>query len=211
MNDLVLTSNQLSDISHFYKSIDYNFHPDDIKLFDQNGYDLTTLEQVYASEHGYDCIYHRPSHIALKYEWFMQEEKYEGAVINHCNLFERKGFAEDAKHQLELLTNSYPILYKIIKMRPKWGCDFSIDYCDREGNVFEILHWEWDSIYYHEHIDKKLKYEKLFLDIDWDDAGKQLLKKKDEWWHLGFFEQSDYKCKYFGVEPEQFKMVLWEK
>ena len=55
------------------------------------------------------------------------------------------------------------------------------------------------------------KYEKLFLDIDWDDAGKQLLKKKDEWWHLGFFEQSDYKCKYFGVEPEQFKMVLWEK
>ena len=72
MNDLVLTSNQLSDISHFYKSIDYNFHPDDIKLFDQNGYDLTTLEQVYASEHGYDCIFHRPSHIALKYEWFMQ-------------------------------------------------------------------------------------------------------------------------------------------
>ena len=65
MNDLVLTSNQLSDISHFYKSIDYNFHPDDIKLFDQNGYDLTTLEQVYASEHGYDCIFHRSSHIAL--------------------------------------------------------------------------------------------------------------------------------------------------
>ena len=30
MNDLVLTSNQLSDISHFYKSIDYSFHPEDI-------------------------------------------------------------------------------------------------------------------------------------------------------------------------------------
>ena len=50
MNDLVLTSNELSDISHFYKNINYNFSPKDISLFDQNGYDLTTLEIAYARE-----------------------------------------------------------------------------------------------------------------------------------------------------------------
>jgi len=56
---------------------------------------------------------------------------------------------------------------------------------------------------------KELMEPKL-LSIDWQDAGKSLLDKKDQWHHLGFFEQSDWKCAFFGVPKEQFKMVAWQ-
>jgi len=39
---------------------------------------------------------------------------------------------------------------------------------------------------------------------------KQLLDRKEEWYKLGFFEQSDYKTKFFGIEKERFKMVIWK-
>ncbi len=45
--------------------------------------------------------------------------------------------------------------------------------------------------------------------IDWQDAGQQILSKKDQWHHLDFFAQSRWKCDYFGVPEERFKMVAW--
>jgi hypothetical protein len=52
--------------------------------------------------------------------------------------------------------------------------------------------------------------EPKLLAIDWEDAGKQLLKRKDEWHSLDFFAQSDWKCNYFNLLPERFKMVAWK-
>ena len=46
--------------------------------------------------------------------------------------------------------------------------------------------------------------------IDWDHAGEQMLLHKDKWHHLGFFEQSDWKCNFFGIPKERFKMVIWK-
>ena len=131
-------------------------------------------------------------------------------MFNHCNLFERKGYHDEAKDQLLEWTKANPMIWKIVKIKPKWGLDFSVDYVDRRGNVFEVLHWEWDSFNYSEVIDKRNIYESKLIDTDWNDAAEKLLKRKDEWYNLDFFAQSEWKCKYFGIEPEQFKMVLWE-
>ena len=49
------------------------------------------------------------------------------------------------------------------------------------------------------------------LNTDWEDAAKTLINKKDEWHGLDFFAQSKWKSDFFGVEPEQFKMVLLDK
>jgi hypothetical protein len=46
--------------------------------------------------------------------------------------------------------------------------------------------------------------------VDWNDAAQRILKRKDEWHHLGFFEQSEWKTRFFGIEKERFKMVLWQ-
>jgi hypothetical protein len=84
-----------------------------------------------------------------------------------------------------------------------------MDYVDRSGNTFEVLHWEWDSFNYDEIQLVKQQIEPILSNIDWQDAGKEILKYKDQWHHLSFFGQSDWKCNYFGIPKEQFKMVAW--
>ena len=111
---------------------------------------------------------------------------------------------------MEQFAEKCPLVHKVLQIRPKWGLDFSIDYADAEGNVFEVLHWEWDSFDYKE-IKEKKKYMDDFLQAqDFDEMALRLLDKKSEWHHLGFFEQSDYKTQFFGIEKERFKMVLWK-
>jgi len=84
-----------------------------------------------------------------------------------------------------------------------------MDYVDREGNAFEVLHWEGDSFVYEETECIRKIVEPVLLAIDWRDAAQQILSKKDQWHHLDFFAQSAWKCKYFGVPEERFKMVAW--
>jgi hypothetical protein len=181
------------------------------ELFDQNGYDLTPLEQLYAEANGQAGRWHRPNHYALKYDWFTDEQNsVTGAHINHALLFERKGYIGAALEQLESWAQHNNLIYKIIKMLPKWGMDISVDYVDSNGNVFELLHWEYDGFNYQEIADKKIHIEKFLLDVDWDHAAKTMIRRKSEWHHLGFFEQSAWKTEFFGIERERFKMVLWQ-
>jgi hypothetical protein len=50
----------------------------------------------------------------------------------------------------------------------------------------------------------------MFLNQDWEAAAKELLRRKQEWHDLDFFTQSDYKCAFFGLPSERFKMVAWQ-
>ena len=194
------------------RPIDFNYTPStsDVELFDQNGYDLTPLERMYADANGQSGKWHRPNHFALKYDWFTAEEKTTGAHINHALCFERKGYTGEARAQLQTLAKTNNLIHKILQMRPKWGLDISVDYVDTQGNVFEVLHWEWDGFDYKEVHDKKQQIEPFLLSIDWNDAAGKILSRKDEWHHLGFFEQSEWKTRFFGIEKERFKMVLWQ-
>ena len=87
-------------------------------------------------------------------------------------------------------------LHKLVSLKPKWGLDFSIDYCDREGNVFEVLHWEFDGFDYNEIADKKIEMDEFLTQQDWNHSAQQILKHKQEWHHLGFFEQSEWKTNF---------------
>lgn len=212
MQDFVLTDNQWNPDGYWSHPLPGYFAPKiyHLDLFDQNGYDLTELEKLFADVNVTSTQLHRSHRTAIKQPWFDQVDKIEGAVLNHSLLFERKGFAGEALSQLKMWTKYFPRIWQLIRLRPKWGLDFSMDYADVYGNCFEILHWEYDGFDYNELQDIKQQVEPVLAAIDWDDAAQQLLKRKDEWHHLGFFEQSDYKCKYFGIVRERFKMVAWE-
>ena len=211
MLDLQLTENQFDPIAYWTKpmaKLVYMPCAEDLDLFDQNGYDLTVVEQHYMTN---NVSHHRNRwHHCLKQDWIVQTPKINGAVLNHSLLFERKGYQGPALDQLKHWAKSLPLLYKVISIRPKWGLDFSMDYVDTAGNAFEVLHWEWDGFEYNQVQDRKLRYQDQLISIDWDDAAQHLLKHKDDWHHLDFFEQSDWKCKYFGIEKERFKMVIWQ-
>lgn len=213
MKDLVLSSFELDPNGYWEKPVDKLLFipiPSDLDLFDQNGYDLTELEKQFANHNHSTTHLHRSHRTALKNPWFTQPQKIEGAVLNHSLLFERKAYSGEARTQLERWSTDLPLIHKLLALRPKWGLDFSMDYVDRDGNSFEVLHWEYDGFDYNEIQEKKIKYEPLLLDTDWDYAGKQILKHKDQWHHLDFFKQSEWKCQYFGIENERFKMVIWE-
>ena len=213
MSNVGITNNQLNPNGYWDKPVEkilYIPTVEDLELFDQNGYDLTQLEKHFAYSNFAKPKLHRDHIHAIKQDWFTQERTIEGAVLNHSLLFERKAYSGAALDQLTHWARELPLINKVIAMRPKWGLDFSMDYVDRKGNAFEILHWEWDCFNYEEICAVKAKIEPILLSIDWEQAAQDLIKYKDNWHSLSFFDQSDWKCNYFGIPKEQFKMVIWE-
>ena len=200
--------------------IDLNRHPINsnsysmLNLFDQNGYDLTELEKVYSLYNDDEYYSHRQHRFSIKKPWYYQvPEATEGPVINHCYLFERKGYSGAARKQLELWASQIPIFCKLLAIKPKWGIDFSMDYVgnDGQGNMIacELFHYEYDCFSFEEAEEAKLRVENVIENTDWNEAAKTLLSRKSEWENLPFFEQSDWKCNFFGLPSEQFKMVTW--
>jgi len=209
---LILSNYQFNETATWQRPIDYNYTPvvSDMELFDQNGYDMCPLEMKYAEANQDPGKWHRPNHVALKHNWFKDEQlSNSGPHINHALCFERKGYSGEAMAQLHAHAKTNNLIYKLIKIKPKWGLDISIDYTDADGNVFELLHWEWDGFDHDEVNEKKQYMEKILQRVDWKDAADTMLKRKEEWHHLDFFSQSEWKTKFFGVEKERFKMVLW--
>ena len=213
MSTVVITDNQFDPNGYWDQPIEkllYQPTIEDLDLFDQNGYDLTLLEQHFAYGNRVKPKKHRDHLRALKQEWFTQLPRTEGAHLNHSLLFERKGYTGAALEDLKFWARTLPLINKVIALRPKWGLDFSMDYVDREGRAFEILHWEWDSFVYEEVEQIKTTVEPILLAIDWADAADQILAHKEQWYHLDFFAQSRWKCQYFGIPEERFKMVAWQ-
>lgn len=191
---------------------------DMLALFDQNGYDLTELEKVYSLYNDDEFLNHRTHRFAIKKPWYYQvPEPYEGPVLNHCYLFERKGYTGAAREQLELWAKGdpvkgippVPLFYKLLAIRPKWGIDFSMDYVGRDGTVCELFHYEWDSFSYEEAEESRLRLEQVIENTNWNQAAKELLDSRVIWENMSFFEQSDWKCAFFGLPSEQFKSVIW--
>ena len=213
MSLVTLTNNTLDPNGYWEQPIAkilYQPTIDDLDLFDQNGYDLTPLEQHFAYSNKVKPKKHREHLRAIKQDWFIQQPAIEGAHLNHSLLFERKGYTGAALEELKFWARTLPLVNKVIALRPKWGLDFSMDYVDREGRAFEVLHWEWDSFDYEEICAVKDSVEPILAKIDWTDASQQILAHKDEWYSLDFFAQSRWKCKYFGIPEERFKMVSWQ-
>jgi hypothetical protein len=212
MSSVVITDNRFDPNGYWDKPVEkivYLPTAEDLALFDQNGYDLTDLEKHYAYSNWNKPKKHREHRVALKQPWFAQEHSIEGAVLNHSLLFERKGYTGLALKELKMWARDLPLIQKVIAIRPKWGLDFSMDYVDREGNAFEVLHWEWDSFNYDEIQAVKETIEPVLKSIDWQEAAQNILAKKAQWHDLDFFAQSAWKCHYFGVPEERFKMVAW--
>jgi hypothetical protein len=207
---MILTKSKLHRDAHFVNAteeVDVLKDINSVDLFDQNGYHLTKAEQAFLSYNGYQPIERRHED-CLRYDWLTWNKR-TGAHINHSDLFERKGFSDHAKEQLLAFASVNPMLYKLVKMKPKWGIDISIDYVSTDA-VFEVFHYEWDSFEYDAVIEKKLEIEKFVLNLDWDEVAKDLWKKKDKWYNLDFFEQTQWRTDYFGLSPEKFKNVIWE-
>jgi hypothetical protein len=207
---LLKTDRILNHERYWLKPIDQPLKYDDLSLFDQNGYDLTRAEQYYASANGYKPKEHR-YRFTCKEPWYVESYRsIEGAHLNHADLYFRRGFGGDAREQLKEIVREQPVFHKLMSMRPKWGMDISVDYADKQGNVFELLHFEWDGFFFDHVLEMKRQVEHVIANIDWDEGAKEMLERKDEWHSLDFFGQSDWKQAFWGLPKEQFKEVIWK-
>ena len=178
-----------------------------VDLCDQTGYHLTQAEQSYIDFSDFNMI-DRRTEDCMRQDWFEWDKKH-GVHINHSDLFERKGFDGEALEQLEYYAEKNPMLYKLIRMKPKWGIDISIDYVSKD-KVFEVFHYEWDSFNLDLVQEKKKEIEQFVLSIDWKETAEELWFMRDKWLYLDFFDQTKWRTDYFGLSPEKFKNVVWE-
>ena len=209
--NLQLTDNELNKQGYWINPINQDGYfpsPNDLSLFDVNGYDLCLLEQEY-SKHNTPATEHHYK-LAIKKDWMVDLDKsISGCHINHALLFERKGYSGPALQQLKDWSEKLPLVNKLIHINPKWGIDLSIDYIDNNGNVFELFHYEWDSFDYEKVMQAKKEIEYLTSNTNWDEAALELIARKDEWISLPFFKQSDWKCAFYGIQSENFKENVW--
>lgn len=183
--------------------------PQWVELFDQNGYRLTLLEREYSISNDQPCVYHRDEK-AVRKVWMKDSGLTTGVHLNHAFLFERKGYSGEALHQLKQFAKVNNLIHKLINYKGKWGVDLSIDYVDGDGNSMEVLHFEYDGYELDEIQEVKNTVENKIKSIDWDSAAKNILKRKEEWINLEFFEQSEWKTSYFGLPRERFKVLAWQ-
>ena len=205
---ITLSKNNFNPNPHYTLPIDLDESIDlksTIDTFDQNGFDLTDLEILYAKKMDLDIKKVRHTHFVLKDDWFTAEPTDRGCHINHAVIFERKGFSGAAKEQMIGLADKCPLIHKVLQIKPKWGLDFSVDYADAQGNVFEVLHWEWDTFDFEEIQQKKKQMDIFLLSQDWNKMAQQLLDRKEEWYKLGFFEQSDYKTHFLALKKNNLR------
>jgi len=223
MNNLVVTNNKFNSNGYWVKTIE-GFDkfptaggqiiypgPEHLELFDQDGFAMSNIEQWFANANKETLSTHYTDQECLRQPWIKQEGVvFEGTNLNHSLLFERRGFKGEALEKLKLWAQWNTQLYKLIKLRPKWGLDFSIDYTDKEGNCIEVLHYEHDEFSYEKIEERRILVEPVFLNKDWDDIAKQMIKRKNEWGHLDLFAQGFWKCNFLGIPKDNQKMISWE-
>lgn len=184
-------------------------HADALDRFDQSGYDLCLLEQEYAKANMGSHDYMRYK-ACIKQDWYINDHAHKGVHINHSDLYERKGYHGYALEQLGHWAPGNNLLWKMIKLKPKWGIDMSIDYVDDRGTVMELFHYEWDDTELDTVLEKKEIIELVIENNDWENVASTKLLRKDEWQHLDFTGQSVWTTKFLGLPKERFKLVPWK-
>lgn len=181
-----------------------------VYLFDQQGYSFTHLEMKHCLTNGFEDVLdlHQTGQWTIKLPWFIEKESNNYLHLNHSMLIERKGFADEALSTLTYYANARPKLWKLAMMHPKWGVDISVDYSGPDA-VFEVFHFEWDSFSYDETTEMQYRLEEFIEACDFEHMAKALWTKRDEWLHLTYDKMSDYKCDFFGVPRERYKLANW--
>lgn len=180
-----------------------------VDLYAPNGFSLTPLEIALVKAN--NGKFYAPDDFSQRKDWIGQEPKQqEGVVLNHSHILYRRAYAGAALKNLELAAEYNPTIHRVIQQRPRWGLDFCVEWIDRSGNVFEIIHWEYDTFNYPEIEELRQRYETKFITTDWEAGARYLLARKSEWHGLGWIPQSTYKCNFFGLIPENFGQVPWK-
>lgn len=167
-----------------------------IRYFDNDGFELSFLEQEYYRE---NKIRLAPvlNHACDQQEWLVcKSDKFK---LDHSLILQRWSFVGEARQQLETKKVQYPQLNKYLKLHPKWGIDFALEYYDGDTSL-EVLHIEIDYRNFYEATAAKSYLEEKLIATDWEDFTTRLLLNKSKWEGLNGMEQNDWKAVFWGLK-----------
>jgi hypothetical protein len=172
---------------------------DDFKYYDKDGFELNVAEQKFYSAMGYPINHPILNHCCWQEPWFSLEDSANKLILDHSMFLCRCDYADDALDLLQQFKKIVPTAEYLIRTRTKWGLDFALDALDAQGNIFEVIHVEFDSFNYDEFINKMLALEHTIMHTDWVSAAKSIDDHKQEWGHLTGFSSNDWKANFlFG-------------
>ena len=172
-----------------------NLTKEDFQYYDKDGFELNRAEQKFYA------AMHRPinfpilNHCCWQEPWFAIEREDLGLIVDHAMFLCRANYAGKAAEQLEKLKPSIPQVDLLLRTRTKWGFDFALD-AIRDGEVFEVIHIEYDSNDYENFTNRFINFEYLVRHTDWVDCANRVWAERDKWKPLKGFEQNHWKAKF---------------
>ena len=167
---------------------------DDFQYFDKDGFELNRAEEkLYrANELSVDTGYlHKVAYMA---NWIDLEEAEEPRFfMDHSFTCFRANYRGEAQKQIEEIAKWHPPARWLLQIRPKWGFDMDLNAVSNSGEIFELLHFEYDSYYYTDFVTQKKRVEDKLISIDWNAAADEVWDRRSEWEMWPGFKQNDWK------------------
>ena len=168
--------------------------------FDKDGYEVATPIERLHYEYNGALIGDVQYHTACCQQWYRDNDSSEsGLILDHTQILHRWAYAGAAREAIERAATVRPVLNKLLRIKPKWGIDFLIDYVTHE-HCFEVFHIEQDAVTYNDAVDLKDRAEELIDSADWEGRIQEIIDRKSEWQDLCSDDQSDWKARFWGWE-----------
>lgn len=201
-----ITENKFNDNLNLTTRVSNDYFTDKyVAYFDNDGFELSYLEQEYYREHKVPLT-NILNHLGNQLLWI--ECNSSSFKLDHCTLSQRWAFEGEARCQLLNHVHRFPELLKYLNLRPKWGLDFALEYYNKDTFV-EVMHFEMDYESYNEAVQAKKYFETKILETDWDLFVAMLLSSEDEWSRLRGMEQNDWKAKLWGLDKAEVTLKTW--
>ena len=175
---------------------------DDFLYYDKDGFELNLAEQKYYSAMNYPINHPILNHRCWQEPWFSLQDEHPSLHLDHSMFLCRASYQGAAREQLRELQSTVPLAGYLLKTKQKWGFDIALDDQAPDGDMFEVIHIEYDSYDYDEFRDNMMYIEYRFFIMDWQLAAQKIWSLRDKWQHLKGVEQNHWKANY---------LIGWDK
>jgi hypothetical protein len=169
---------------------------DDFLYYDKDGFELNLAEQKYYSAMNYPINHPILNHTCWQEPWFSLQDEHPSLHLDHSMFLCRASYQGAAREQLRELQSTVPLAGYLLKTKQKWGFDIALDDQAPGGDMFEVIHIEFDSYDYDEFRDTMMYIEYRFFIMDWQLAAQKIWSLRDKWQHLKGFDQNHWKANY---------------
>lgn len=171
-----------------------NLEEMDFLYFDKDGFELNVAEQKFYKAMEYPVNYPILNHCCWQEPWVINTES-SRLIVDHSMILHRASYSGEAYEQLSML-HYYPYSWLLVAAKQKWGFDFALDSISETGQVFEVLHIEYDSYNFDRFVESKSQIEAFIRSTDWEDISVEIWKNRDQWQHLAGNEQNHWKSNF---------------